>query len=101
MVNVFLQCIVNVVQPDIAAPGVNVLAAFTPKDPDAYQGFAFKTGTSMSCPHVSGIVALLKSLHPSWSPAAIRSALTTTGTITCYSLFVIFILDLSMNIVSA
>ncbi|KAJ8632445.1 hypothetical protein MRB53_025781 [Persea americana] len=75
----------EILKPDIAAPGVNVLAAFTPKDPDAYQGFAFKTGTSMSCPHVSGIVALLKSLHPSWSPAAIRSALTTTGSTTSSS----------------
>ncbi|XXG76179.1 hypothetical protein AAC387_Pa08g0589 [Persea americana] len=75
----------EILKPDIAAPGVNVLAAFTPKDPDAYQGFAFETGTSMSCPHVSGIVALLKSLHPSWSPAAIRSALTTTGSTTSSS----------------
>ncbi|KAL9244054.1 hypothetical protein vseg_017867 [Gypsophila vaccaria] len=77
----------NLLKPDIAAPGVNILAAWlandtstgtTPpgKDPPR---FNLLSGTSMACPHVSGIVANIKSQYPTWSPAAIRSAIMTTA----------------------
>ncbi|KAJ9706398.1 hypothetical protein PVL29_001753 [Vitis rotundifolia] len=66
-------------KPDIAAPGVSILTASSPLDPFMDGGFALHSGTSMAIPHISGIVALLKALHPSWSPAAIKSALVTTA----------------------
>ncbi|CAD5181667.1 unnamed protein product [Musa acuminata subsp. malaccensis] len=62
----------DLVKPDITAPGVNILAAVR-------DGYQFMSGTSMACPHVSGIAALLKVVHPDWSPAAIKSALVTTA----------------------
>ncbi|CAH8345416.1 unnamed protein product [Eruca vesicaria subsp. sativa] len=68
-----------ILKPDIAAPGVKILAALSPYDPHEHKGFGLLSGTSMSTPAVSGIVALLKCLHPDWSPAAIRSALVTTA----------------------
>uniref|UniRef100_K3ZMM6 Subtilisin-like protease fibronectin type-III domain-containing protein n=1 Tax=Setaria italica TaxID=4555 RepID=K3ZMM6_SETIT len=70
-------------QPDIAAPGVNILAAAPQIGIYKEYGISYlNSGTSMSCPHVSGIVALLKSLHPDWSPAALKSALMTTALVT-------------------
>lgn len=74
------------VQPDITAPGVDVLASFSeavPISESKYNTrrwpFNLLSGTSMACPHVAGIMALLRKQYPHWSPAAIRSAIMTTG----------------------
>ncbi|KAF8395981.1 hypothetical protein HHK36_017592 [Tetracentron sinense] len=77
----------DILKPDISAPGINILAAWPPRtSPSLWPetdsrsvSWNFQSGTSMSCPHVSGVVALLKSAHPDWSPAAIKSALMTTA----------------------
>ncbi len=71
----------DVLKPDITAPGVNILAAvadgtITPStdyELDQYQG------TSMSSPHNAGAAALMKALHPNWTPMEIRSALMMTA----------------------
>ena len=42
--------------------------------------YAFINGTSMAAPHVTGVAALVKQLHPKWSPSAVAAALTRTAT---------------------
>ncbi|KAL2926036.1 Subtilisin-like protease SBT5.4 [Bienertia sinuspersici] len=76
----------EILKPDITAPGVNIIAAYSEATSPTEEpfdkrkvSFMVDSGTSMSCPHISGIVGLLKTRHPSWSPAAIRSAIMTTA----------------------
>ncbi|XP_058757409.1 subtilisin-like protease SBT5.4 [Vicia villosa] len=77
----------TILKPDITAPGVSIIAAYTLANSPSEQPsdkrrvpFVTMSGTSMSCPHVAGLVGLLKSVHPDWSPAAIKSAIMTTAT---------------------
>jgi Subtilase family/Fibronectin type-III domain/PA domain/Peptidase inhibitor I9 len=66
----------DLLKPDVSAPGVDVLAAVSP---DSGREFDLLSGTSMSSPHVAGLGALMTQAHRDWSPAAIKSALMTTG----------------------
>ncbi|KAL4605814.1 hypothetical protein ACB092_09G056900 [Castanea dentata] len=77
----------NILKPDISAPGVDILAAYStlatttgyPND-DRHTVFNIISGTSMACPHASAAAVYVKSFHPDWSPAAVKSALMTTAT---------------------
>jgi subtilisin family serine protease len=68
----------DLLKPDLIAPGQDVLAAVAPPG-NGGLSFNLYSGTSMSSPHVAGLAALLKNARPDWSPAAIKSALMTTG----------------------
>ncbi|XP_058106317.1 cucumisin-like [Magnolia sinica] len=76
----------DILKPDLTAPGVNILAAWSVAAPPSFSlldkrqvAYNIISGTSMSCPHAGGAAAYLKSIHPNWSPAAIKSALMTTA----------------------
>ncbi|GFQ06093.1 subtilisin-like protease [Phtheirospermum japonicum] len=72
----------QILKPDIIAPGVNILAAwchFIDHPFTLIYSIMLFVGTSMSCPHVSGLAALLRAAHPKWSPSIIKSALMTTA----------------------
>ncbi|RDY10975.1 hypothetical protein CR513_04422, partial [Mucuna pruriens] len=77
----------DLLKPDLAAPGVDILAAWSPNSPisgvegdNRISNYNILSGTSMACPHVTAAAAYVKSFHPNWSPAVIKSALMTTAT---------------------
>ncbi|KAL5068573.1 hypothetical protein RYX36_019460 [Vicia faba] len=68
----------EILKSDITTPGINILAAWSPATGNM---FNILSGTSMACPHVTGIATLDKVVHPSWSPSAIKSAFMTIAII--------------------
>ncbi|XP_028804011.1 subtilisin-like protease Glyma18g48580 [Neltuma alba] len=78
----------SILKPDVTAPGQDIIAAYSPAasptnldSDDRHFNFNALSGTSMACPHAAGIVGLLKTRHPNWSPAMIKSAIMTTASI--------------------
>ncbi|KAF7767489.1 hypothetical protein PCIT_a4382 [Pseudoalteromonas citrea] len=65
-------------KPDIAAPGTDILSAYSP---DEGNGITFRaiSGTSMASPHVAGAAALMKQAHPEWNAIEIKTALMSTS----------------------
>ena len=70
-------------KPDIAAPGVNIysgaIVTCTQVGVSDPSGFASISGTSQATPHVSGAAALVKQMHPSWTPEQIKSCLVDSA----------------------
>jgi hypothetical protein len=60
------------IKPDIVAPGYLINSSW------AYSTYAEASGTSMSAPHIAGVYALIKQLHPNWTVQEIKSVILTT-----------------------
>ncbi|MDT4913209.1 MAG: hypothetical protein QOC66_2337 [Pseudonocardiales bacterium] len=68
----------DILKPDIAAPGNDVVAAVAPPA-DHGRSWDFMSGTSMASPHIAGIGALIMAKHPDWLPSEIKSAIMTSA----------------------
>jgi uncharacterized protein (TIGR03437 family) len=72
-----------VIKPELVAPGAGIYTAAQKLDPngDVYNpsGYAGVTGTSYAVPMVAGAVALVKQMHPAWTPAQLKSAVVSTA----------------------
>jgi len=76
--------LLDVIKPDVTAPGVDILAAWRdaaqpPTLTGGSEEFNVISGTSMSSPHDAGGAALVRGLHPEWTPDQVKSALMTTS----------------------
>jgi len=77
-------------KPDLSAPGLNVVSSISSYSDEVYTSimtytyasrqyiWARMSGTSMSCPAVTGIVALLLEANPTLTPAEVRQILCST-----------------------
>jgi hypothetical protein len=66
----------DVVKPDIAAPGTSLYDAYV-----APSNFAVLSGTSMASPQIAGGAALIRAIHPNWSPMEVQSAMLLTASL--------------------
>ena len=62
------------VSVDLFAPGREVVSTVRN---NLYNAF---TGTSMSCPHVTAVAAIIRALNPAWTPADVKNCILATVT---------------------
>jgi subtilisin family serine protease len=61
------------IKPDIVAPGVDIYSSL----PNGMMGN--RSGTSMATPHIAGVAALLKAIHPDWNSTRIKAAILNSA----------------------
>lgn len=63
------------IKPDVVAPGVSIYVA----SPSGLDTYGRASGTSFSCPLTAGVVALVLSAHPEFTPIQVRDAIRNTA----------------------
>ena len=56
---------------DLGAPGSTILSTYN-------SGYAYLNGTSMATPHVTGVVALVQTLNPTWTHSQVKQRILST-----------------------
>ncbi|RFC70302.1 S8 family serine peptidase [Streptomyces sp. AcE210] len=72
----------DALKPDIAAPGVNIVAAraaSTSMGTPVNESYTSASGTSMATPHVAGAAAILAQAHPDWKAPQLKGALMSSA----------------------
>ncbi len=64
-----------ILKPDVTAPGV----AITSTDAGSGTGSLTIGGTSMASPHVTGVAALMRQVHPTWTVSQIKALIMNTA----------------------
>jgi subtilisin family serine protease len=63
-------------KPDVSAPGSDILSTAV----GTGKGGVRESGTSMATPHVAGVAALLRQVHPRWPVGRIKAVIMDTAT---------------------
>lgn len=67
-------------QADLGAPGSDIISTVPTGRRTVTSGYANYSGTSMATPHVTGAVALYKSINPAATAAQIKAAILSSAT---------------------
>jgi hypothetical protein len=71
----------DLIKPDITAPGVNILAAYAGTTiTGSESAIDAISGTSMASPHIAGATLLVRQARPNWTSSEVKSALMMTAT---------------------
>jgi uncharacterized repeat protein (TIGR01451 family) len=78
--------LLDILVPEVSAPGTNVLAAYnSPGESAPFGGISMDaeidlmSGTSMASPHGAGSALLLMDLFPDWTPMEVKSAIVMSA----------------------
>ncbi len=66
---------IDELKPEVCAPGTTIMSTQFSSIGQAGVGYTEKTGTSMSCPHVAGIAALMLEANPQLTPDEVKHLL--------------------------